>query len=303
MAEAADPYRQVDMLNVMSIFQKVADRTNRQDIGLELGQSVDLAQMGPFGFLYLNAPTVGAALVDFVRFGPVFQTQAHFGLKRGKHRVCIEYASNHPEISGWEIDSEITVSYIMGIVNRLVDRRVVPDEIHFDHQPICKLADYVKLLSVRPAFGRKLNRLYYPLDLLEKKIPGADPLLYAVLCHHIIDLASSMPKIGDLKDVIKNNIRRGLGTNTVSLEHVASEVGIEPRTLQRRLIKTGTSFQKIFDQIRLERALYYLDQTTLDVTEIALELGYAEASVFSRAFKRWTGQAPGSYRKMQKDLS
>jgi AraC-like DNA-binding protein len=300
MAEAMDSYRHVDLLNIMSIFQKVADYTNRPDIGLELGQSVDLAQMGPFGFMYMNAPTVGAALADFVKFGPAFQTQAHFGLKRGKRRVCVEYSSNHPEMPGWEIDSETTVGYIMGIVNKLAGRRVIPDEIHFDHPPICKSSDYLKLLSIRPSLGRNMNRLYYPLSLLVEPIRGADPLLYAVLYHHMSDLANAMPKEDDLLDVISNNIRRGLRANTASLEHIASEVGIEPRTLQRMLVKKGTSFQKLFDQVRLELALYYLDRTSLDVTQIAFELGYAEASVFSRAFKRWTGMAPGPYRKKTK---
>jgi AraC-like DNA-binding protein len=303
MVESADSYRQVDLLHIMSIFQQVADHTNRPDIGLELGQSVDLAQLGPIGFMFMNAPTVGEALVDFVRFGPVFQTQAHFGLKRGKRRACVEYSSNHPEMPGWEIDSEVTVGYIMGIIIKLMGRKIVPDEIHFDHPPICKSSDYLKLLSVRPSFGRKMNRLYYPLNLLDEPIRGANPLLYAVLSYHMSDLANAMPKESGLIDVISNNIRRGLGSSTATLEHVASELGIEPRTLQRRLLKTGTSFQKLFDQIRLELALYYLDRTTLDVTQIAFELGYAEASVFSRAFKRWTGMAPGSYRKKTRSVN
>lgn len=297
MAEAADSYRQVDMLNIFAVFQKVADHTNRPDIGLELGQSVDLAQIGPFGFLYMNAPTVGAALADFVRFGPVFQTHAHFGLKRGRHSVCVEYSSNHRATPGWAIDAEVTVGYIMGIVNRLTGRHVIPDEIHLDHQPICTPSEYQRFLSVYPSFDRQLNRVYYPLSLLDELIPGADPLLYAVLCHHMSDLANSIPTGSNLTDVVTNNIRRGLGTDTVTLEHIASEVGIEARTLQRRLVKAGTSFQGIFDQVRHELALYYLENTSLDITEIAFELGYAEASVFSRAFKRWTGLSPGPYRK------
>jgi AraC-like DNA-binding protein len=298
MAEAADSYRHVDLLNIMAIFQMVADRTNRPDIGLELGQSVDLAQLGVFGFMYMNASTVGTALADFVRFGPVFQTQAHFGLKRGKRRIRVEYSSNHPEMPGWEIDSEVTVAYIMGIVNKLAGRRINPDEIQMDHLPICDSSDYLKHLSVRPSFGRSMNRLYYSHTLLNEPIRGADPLLYAVLLRHLSDLANSMPKENDLIDVVRNNIRRGIGTNTATLEHIASEVGVEPRTLQRRLVKSGTSFQKLFDKVRLDLALYYLDRTSLDVTQIAFELGYAEASVFSRAFKRWTGVAPGPYRKM-----
>ena len=297
MAEAADSYRQVDLQTIASLFKKVADHTHRPDIGLELGLDVDLQQMGPFGFLFMNAPTVGYAVSDFVRFGPIFQTQAHFGLRRERNRFCLEYSSNHPEMPGWEIDSEVTVAYIMAIVNGVAGERVNPAAIDMDHAPICEDSEYLRYLSIRPRFGRRNNRVYYPQALLDRPVPKANPHLYSVLRRHMIDLANAMPREDNLVDIIANNIRRGLGTDTVSLEHIASELGIEPRTLQRQLIKAGTSFQKIFDKVRLELALYYLERTALGVTTIALELGYSESSVFSRAFKRWTGSSPDRYRK------
>lgn len=297
LADAYDPYRQVDMLHVNAVFQKVVDVTGRPDMGLRLGLSVDLERMGAFGFLFMNAPTVGDALIDYVRYGPVFQTQTHFGLKRSKEQFCIEYSSNHPDVPGWELDSEVTVGYMMRIVNTVAGRSVTPEKILFDHNPICKLSDYLRLLSVCPSFGRRLNQIYYPLALLEQTISGANPMLYKVMSHHMVDLANDMPREDILSDVVRNNIRRGLGTDTVTLEHIASELGIEPRTLQRRLGEADSSFQKLLDQVRLEMANYYLERTTLGITEIAFELGYAEASVFSRAFKRWTGLAPGPYRK------
>ena len=299
MAQAYDPYRQVDMLHVNAIFQKVADHTGRPDMGLKLGLSVDLEQMGVFGFLFMNAPTVGDALGDYVRYGPVFQTQAHFGMKRYKDQICLEYSSNHPEVPGWELDSEVTVGYMMCIVNTIAGRSLTPDKIHFDHDAICKKSDYLRLLSVRPSFGHRLNQIYYPLTLLAQPVTGANPMLYEVLSHHMADLANAIPLENDLVDIVRNNIRRGLGTYGVTLDHIASELGLEPRTLQRRLGESGTSFQKLSDRVRLEMANYFLERTTLDITEIAFELGYAEASIFSRAFKRWTGSAPGPYRKRQ----
>ena len=299
MAEAADAYRQVDLSTIMSVFKRVADHTHRPTIGLELGLSVDVQQMGPFGFLFMNAPTIGHTLSDFVSFGPLFQTHAHFGLSRGRRRFSIEYSSNHPELPGWELDSEVTVAYIMGIVNSVAGERINPSAVDMDHVPICKNAEYLKYLSLRPRFGRRINRIYYPLSLLDRAVPGANPLLYSVLRRHMVDLANAMPREENLIDIIANNIRRGLGTDTVSLEHIASELGVEPRTLQRQLVKAGTSFQKIFAKVRLELACYYLERTTLDVTSISLELGYSESSVFSRAFKRWTGFSPDRYRKQQ----
>ncbi len=297
MAEAADPYRQVDLLTIMSLFNNVVETTGRADMALQLGHSVELPQIGPFGHLYKNAPTVGAALADFVRYAPVFQSQAHFALKRGKHRVSIEYSSNHVEMPGWEYDSEITVAYVIGICSSLLGRHAIPNEVHFDHMPICTSKEYRRHLHVRPRFGRSLNRVFFPNALMDESVRGADPTLYTVLQRHMHDLADALPEQDDLVDVICNNIRRGLGSDSVTLEHIASEVGIEPRTLQRRLGKRGTSFNALFDQIRLDLASYYLEKTSLGITEIGLEIGFAGASAFSRAFKRWTGTCPDKYRR------
>ena len=297
IAEAADFYRQVDLLNVMAIFQKVAHVTKRPDIGLEMGLSVDLKLTGPFGFLYMNAPTIGAALSDYVKYGPVWQSHAHFGLSQEADQFCLEYTSNHPEMPGWELDNEVTVAYNISIINRIAGKRVTPTEIHFEHAPICRQSDYRRLLSVSPLFNQNLNRIYYPHSLLEEKVVGANPLLYNIFCRHMSDLAHAIPRENNLVDIVRNNIRRGLGTNAITLEHISSELGMEPRTLQRHLGTYGTSFQEISDQTRLDLAQYYLERTSMDLTSISMELGYANVSTFGHAFKRWTGQTPGEYRK------
>ena len=68
------------------------------------------------------------------------------------------------------------------------------------------------------------------------------------------------------------------------------------RTLSRRLEEFGTSFREIADEIRFEIAQQLLRQTSLDVGEIAASLGYARASAFTRAFRRWSGSTPTIWR-------
>ncbi|MEO0956487.1 MAG: AraC family transcriptional regulator [Pseudomonadota bacterium] len=81
-----------------------------------------------------------------------------------------------------------------------------------------------------------------------------------------------------------------------TLSAVASELGFGPRTLQRRLSGSGHSFQSIVDLARKELALTLLRETELCLAEIAFLTGFSEQSGFNRAFKRWAGQTPRSYR-------
>lgn len=69
------------------------------------------------------------------------------------------------------------------------------------------------------------------------------------------------------------------------------------RSLQRRLAEQGTSFQQLLDDTRRHLAEAHLTRDRLDVTEIALLLGYSEQSAFTRAFRHWTGLPPVQWRR------
>ncbi|MDN6888112.1 AraC family transcriptional regulator, partial [Variovorax sp. CAN2819] len=68
-------------------------------------------------------------------------------------------------------------------------------------------------------------------------------------------------------------------------------------TLQRHLATEGTSFQALKDQLRRDLAIVRLNTSTVPLAALAEELGFADSAAFQRAFKTWTGGAPGSYRR------
>ena len=70
-----------------------------------------------------------------------------------------------------------------------------------------------------------------------------------------------------------------------------------PQTLRRRLKEGNTSYQEIKDTIRKDASIYYLSKPELSIDEIALLMGFSEASSFHRAFKKWTGKTPSVYRR------
>ena len=71
-----------------------------------------------------------------------------------------------------------------------------------------------------------------------------------------------------------------------------------PRSLRRKLEEEGTSFRDIVEAERRQLAMQLLQGTQMKLDEIALQLGYGDTASFTRAFRRWLGQAPGEYRKL-----
>ena len=82
-----------------------------------------------------------------------------------------------------------------------------------------------------------------------------------------------------------------------SLTELARSLGVSPRSLRRRLQDQGLSYRQLKDEARRDIALQWLAASNLPLTEIGDRLGFSDPSTFHRAFRRWTGSAPGEFRR------
>lgn len=98
--------------------------------------------------------------------------------------------------------------------------------------------------------------------------------------------------LADVVAVLVDAVPRG----RAELVYVARKLGVPTRTLQRRLRAAGTSWTRLLAETRRRTAEELLRDPGLTVEEVAVLLGYADASVFHRAFRRWTGSTPGAWR-------
>ncbi|MBA1200299.1 AraC family transcriptional regulator [Pseudomonas capeferrum] len=81
-----------------------------------------------------------------------------------------------------------------------------------------------------------------------------------------------------------------------TLTTLARLQGLSASTLRRHLEREGRSYQQIKDEVRRAMAFECLREGRISIAEIAARTGFQEPSAFHRAFKKWTGESPGSYR-------
>ncbi|AVL53185.1 AraC family transcriptional regulator [Roseobacter denitrificans] len=87
------------------------------------------------------------------------------------------------------------------------------------------------------------------------------------------------------------------GWDTANLTGAARALHLTPRTLIRKLEADGTSFQMIKDALRRDIAIRHLQTGQHSIEAIAHEVGFSSAANFHKAFQRWTGNTPSSYRR------
>jgi AraC-like DNA-binding protein len=146
--------------------------------------------------------------------------------------------------------------------------------------------------SVR--FGAPITRLIYPSTDAELPLLSADSALAAILTAHADEYLARVGSTTTWAGRVREAIVRGLNTGHGDLASVAHALAVTPRTLQRRLGEEGIGFDALLDQARHTLALSYLPR--LSVGEVAWLLNYSDLSTFYRAFKRWTGTTPVSFR-------
>lgn len=145
------------------------------------------------------------------------------------------------------------------------------------------------------AFDKAATRIYLDPALVDAPLKQADPQTVKLL----VDMCERQLRLADVENSIVGTIRSVLIDHISApptLEQMALALNFSPRSLRRKLHQSGTTYQKVLDSMRLELATKLLRETREPVSSIAYELGFASASHFGRAFKKWTGHSPSTHR-------
>jgi AraC-like DNA-binding protein len=140
------------------------------------------------------------------------------------------------------------------------------------------------------------NAIGFSLDFLQRVNTSRNEMLYTVLRNYLDALKSE--RLSNTAEKVEHFIRNTLPKGRCSIEQCAGGMRIPVRTLQRRLTEERQSFSTLLNKQRLELAKQQLRHGKDALAQIALDLGYSDQTSFCRAFRRWTGLSPRSYRQI-----
>ena len=289
------PYRQL-----AELFDVGAWWTADPWFGLRVGTSVDKRSFGLIGYLTQTAATLLQAFDVLACYLPLWTTSAQFLIERSPSGIEVVWTYADPAEDRWRHDCEMTIAAAIGIGDLFRAGRWRPRAVHFRHPAPRDTSGHTRLLRAPVRFGMPDSRFLCDAAACAAPIATADPELHALL-RDLADrqLAARPAEPSALGDVAAAIVAL-LPGGDVRISRVARRLGIGTRTLQRRLIAQGATFRDLLHTVRRDRATRDLVESDRSISEIATRLGYGAASELHRAFHRWTGVAPTTYRQQHR---
>lgn len=269
----------------------------RPALGLEIAELVQPKHLGIIAYIAMSCENLGEALQryhDFHRLiydGSPLQVTAQGGL------LSIRW-SELPQNMTAQITDETAIALMVGFLKHFMDfKNIRLHAVHFQSAAPKHAALYAQYFGCKVRFSQPCSEVLLPVQELSAPFLQGDQTLQQLLTQQAQSLLQKLPHSTQTDQRLQQAILTGLQKNQFQIEHIAGQLNIPVRQLQRHLQQQGASYQQRMQEVRCMLAEQYLRDPHLSLQEIALLLGYSEQSAFQRAFKRWLQLTPQQWRQ------
>jgi len=295
----AEPNARVGLSELVALVERARALTGEPGIAFHVGLQMRIASHGYVGLAAMTASTVREALAIAVRFAPTRTSALSLRLdvdEREARLAVLEHASFGAARDAVLFALLIGLWKIGNAITGLELAEHVPEGAASADVPFAEPAYFARFAALAPRvrFEQPGTCLRFSRALLDRPLVTGDPAASR------LTLEQCERELDALAPRVASRVRTLLplpGGGFRSLEQVARAMHVSARTLKRRLAAEGTSYTALLERVRRARAEELLRSPRRTLEEIAAELGYGDVAAFSRAFRRWTGSAPGAWRK------
>lgn len=261
------------------------------NLALQLAMNVPVGAFPLLDYLIVTCDDVGSGVRQLNRYFRLVGNPVVFDVHDEADPIRIAMGGGSP------FGVEYTASLMLLHFRDETDGLFKAAALHFSHTPD-DVREFARVLGcaieVSASWcGISISREAWSLPLRRR-----DAVLRGVLERQARDIVGDLPVstslASDVKRLLDAEVAGGADTR---VETVARRLATSPRTLQRRLAAERLSYQKVLDDWRKAAAERHLTASALSIGEIAYLLGFSEPAPFHRAFKRWYGMTPQTFRQ------
>lgn len=276
--------------NYLELLDCAARVTNTPHFGLLMTRSASTDTLGTTGIIMTQADTVGAAWKALANFYPIHDTYGRVTLEEGRDYAIVGYGIPRKDLPGTRQIYDVAAGVCTNIMKQFCGAAYRPLGYGLPYSEPPDLSCYECLGTDRLQFDTDTIEMVFDKRLLQQPLPATSGELRRMLDYYVStgEGGASLTTTRKVEDII----RRLLPTGECTLPLIADTLSVTVRTLQVRLEQEHTSFRQLLEKVRREIATYHLRRGDMQLTQLAMVLGYSELSAFSRSFRAWYGISP-----------
>jgi len=267
--------RWIPAATVARLLEISAVESGREDFGLRLVEFRRLANLGPLALAIREEPDVRSVLEMLIRYEHTYNQAISIRLSEAEGLATIRMNLELGESAGTRQATELAVGALHHIHRQLHGTRWRPLSVCFSHPAPADISTHLRIFGQMVQFQGEFAGIVLLTSDLAAPNEMADPLLrpYA---HQFLDSISPLAEV-TMVGRVRELIEMLLPTGHCSIVQVARSLGVDRRTVQRRLADSGQTFSSLLNAVRAELAERLVPNPRRSLTEIAEELGFSRA--------------------------
>jgi AraC-like DNA-binding protein len=277
-----------------SLLEVTAHELRCPDLGLRLVPFRGLGFAGPVAVIARNSETVLDALEAAARFMYVHTPALKVTIECTDTYLRVVYKVMEP-VDPYPLQAmEASLGSSVRFGRQFFAGPDAPGVVSLTHDQNSPDEAYRNAYGVPVRFGQSWCGFEMPSEVAVERIRDADPETLRVVTKYLE--STYLPHTAPLSERVGEQARQLLPTGLCSVDAIADQLAMHPRTLRRRLATEGLRCQDVIDRERRTQAARYLAVPGLHLNQIAGLVGYTEQSAFNRSCRRWFGKTPRQYR-------
>jgi AraC-like DNA-binding protein len=296
-SQLEDAHARISHRQRLTLYRNAKRLAKRSDVGLLAGARQRISDYGIYGYAMVSSRTFGDALLfslDHITMAGPAVRQISFRIEGGTTAIL---RSHGLDALGdlLPFAAEFWRSSMTTLFSRVLEAPFPSKRMVFPFPAPVHWRNYERMFNCPIDFDADRMEWHFDATVLDLPCPNANPIT-AKICQQVCEVVlTERPDDSDLVRKIRAACLNSPNRFPVASD-IASELGLSLRTFHRRLADEGLSYQSIVDGMRRSLATELLENTRLSIDQVAERVGFADATSFRKAFRKWTDRSPTDFR-------
>jgi len=298
LSEPFDPAARISIDQIDALVRAAIPLIHDDTFGLKAARCWHPSSLGVLGHAWLSCSTLRSGLQRLTQYYRLIGERGTLEVEESRSGLITRFWANRGDPAKDPTAAaliDIVMAVLLDMCRFNAGAALRPISATLRRQAPDKVGAYEQFFGCPITFNAPENTFTLANADADRALPTSNRQLAIVFDQMLAEELARLDK-SDVVARCRASVLESLSSGEGAEDTLAKALHMSPRTLQRKLALENTSYQQLVDETRKDLALRYIEDPRMSLNEIAFALGFSQQSAFTRAFKRWTDQAPSEFR-------